>query len=73
MWNTLAITLVCVCVSGSHLIGTKFETDEEVCPTSKKTVQGVWEVWLANEAAAWKETGGLTEVCQLHNEAPPCS
>lgn len=58
--------------SGSNLMRTTFEMDEEVWPTSQKPVWGEWTVWLANETVMWKKAGGLTEVCQLHNEAPPC-
>ncbi len=46
--------------------------EEEVRPTSKKPVWGEWKVQPANEAAVWEKAGGLMEVCQLHNEAPPC-
>lgn len=34
--------------------------------------EGSGEVRPTNEVAEWQETGGLMEVCQLHNEAPPC-
>lgn len=59
--------------SGSNLIWTTFEMEEEVCLTSKRPVWGEWNVQPANEAAVCEKAGGLTEVCQLHNEAPPCS
>lgn len=33
--------------------------------------EGSGQVQSANEAEVWEMAGGLMEVCQLHNQAPP--